>query len=46
MSVENGSYVYRMEGDLRLGCFTESTPLQYFFANGMQCQAELTLSFE
>lgn len=46
MSVENGSYVYRMEGDLRLGYFTESTPLQYFFANGIRCQAELTLSFE
>lgn len=46
MSVENGSYVYRMEGDLRLGQFTQSTPLQYFFADGIQCQAELTLSFE
>ena len=46
MSVENGSYVYRFEGDLRLGCFTEATPLQYFFADGIQCQAELTLSFE
>lgn len=46
MSVENGSYIYRLEGDLRLGYFTESTPLQYFFADGIQCQAELTLSFE
>ena len=46
MSEENGRYVYRMEGDLRLGQFTESTPLQYFFADGIQCQAELTLSFE
>lgn len=46
MSVENGSYVYRMEGDLRLGQFTQSTPLQYFFADGIQCQAELTLRFE
>lgn len=46
MSVENGSYVYRMEGDLRLGQFTQSTPLQYFFADGIQCQAELTLHFE
>ena len=46
MSVENGSYVYRMEGDLRLGQFTETSPLQYFFADGIQCQAELTLSFE
>ncbi len=46
MSVENGSYIYRMEGDLRLGQFTESTPLQYFFADGIQCQAELTLHFE
>lgn len=46
MSVENGSYVYRLEGDLRLGHFTESTPLQYFFADGIQCQAELTLSFQ
>ena len=46
MSVENGSYIYRMEGDLRLGQFTQSTPLQYFFADGIQCQAEMTLSFE
>ena len=46
MSVENGSYIYRMEGDLRLGQFTKSTPLQYFFADGIQCQAELTLCFE
>ncbi len=46
MSVENGMYIYRMEGDLRLGQFTQSTPLQYFFADGIQCQAELTLSFE
>lgn len=46
MSEENGRYVYRMQGDLRLGQFTESTPLQYFFADGIQCQAELTLSFE
>ena len=46
MSVENGSYIYRMEGDLRLGQFTQSTPLQYFFADGIQCQAELTLDFE
>ena len=46
MSVENGSYVYCMEGDLRLGQFTQSTPLQYFFADGIQCQAELTLHFE
>jgi len=46
MSEENGRYVYRMEGDLRLGYFTESTPLQYFFADGIQCQAELTLHFE
>ena len=46
MSVENGSYTYRMKGDLRLGQFTQSTPLQYFFADGIQCQAEMTLSFE
>ena len=46
MFVENGSYVYCMEGDLRLGQFTQSTPLQYFFADGIQCQAELTLHFE
>lgn len=46
MSVENGSYIYRMKGDLRLGQFTQSTPLQYFFADGIQCQAEMTLSFE
>ena len=46
MSVADGSYIYRMEGDLRLGQFTQSTPLQYFFADGIQCQAEMTLSFE
>lgn len=46
MSVENGMCIYRMEGDLRLGQFTHSTPLQYFFADGIQCQAELTLSFK
>ena len=46
MSVADGSYIYRMEGDLRLGQFTQSTPLQYFFADGIQCQAKVTLSFE
>lgn len=46
MSMENGRYVYRLEGDLRLGYFTKSTPLQYFFADGIQCQAEMTLTFK
>ena len=46
MSVADGSYIYRMEGDLRLGQFTDATPLQYFFADGIQCRAELTLYFE
>lgn len=46
MTVENGKYVYCLKGDLRLGWFSESTPLQYFFADGIQCQAELTLSFQ
>ena len=46
MAEKDGKYVYCLEGDLRLGFFTESTPLQYFFADGIQCQAELTLHFE
>ena len=46
MAKKDGKYVYCMEGDLRLGYFTESTPLQYFFADGIQCQAQMTLSFK